>query len=244
MRSVAQSRVQSAPSLLLPSTDRRVALRPRYRVVVYAQHRRRYFTSVYWAFTTITTVGYGDIHAYNMWEMAVSILSMVIGVGVFNSVASTLNAELAAKTAAKMDGEKKMNTIAAFLALRHVPEGLAIEIREFYQRKFTHEIAEFDVSKLLAELPSVLATQLEEYVDATTHTAQPHAPLPGKHCQPRPTSTGPFMASDRIKFVDSSRLHRCTTSRLVAAMACGRSLSSSFSSFWVAARGWHCCCHL
>eukprot|EP01051_Picozoa_sp_SAG22_P004507 SAG22_NODE_243_length_14055_cov_3.073015_15_plen_123_part_00 len=87
-------------------------------------HKRRYFTALYWAFTTITTVGYGDIHAYNMWEMAVSILSMVIGVAVFNSVASTLNAELSAKAAARMDGERKMNTIAAFLGLRNVPASL------------------------------------------------------------------------------------------------------------------------
>eukprot|EP01051_Picozoa_sp_SAG22_P004506 SAG22_NODE_243_length_14055_cov_3.073015_14_plen_104_part_00 len=41
---------------------------------------------------------------------------------------------------------------------------LSLEIREFYQRKYAHEIAEFDVAQLLDELPSVLAAELEDYL--------------------------------------------------------------------------------
>eukprot|EP01051_Picozoa_sp_SAG22_P004500 SAG22_NODE_243_length_14055_cov_3.073015_8_plen_350_part_00 len=127
-------------------------------------HGPRYFTSIYWAFTTITTVGYGDISAQNEAEMAVSILSMVIGVHVFTSVASTLNAELTSKASAKMDADKKINVITSFLSLRRVPASLSTRIRDFYTRKYTHEVAEFDVAGLLDELPSVLSTQLEDYL--------------------------------------------------------------------------------
>ena len=119
---------------------------------------------MYWAFTTITTVGYGDISAQNSSEMAVSVVSMLVGVHVFTSVASTLNAGITAKASAKMEAEKKINIIASFLSLRRVPGQLAGKIQDFYSRKYLHEVAEFDVAGLLDELPSVLSAQLEDYL--------------------------------------------------------------------------------
>ena len=41
---------------------------------------RLYLISIYWAYTTITTVGYGDISARTDIEMMMGILTMVIGV--------------------------------------------------------------------------------------------------------------------------------------------------------------------
>jgi voltage-gated potassium channel Kch len=40
----------------------------------------RYSTSLYWAFTTLTTVGYGDVSAGTMAEQMFSIATMMIGV--------------------------------------------------------------------------------------------------------------------------------------------------------------------
>jgi hypothetical protein len=38
-----------------------------------------YLTAIYWAFTTLLTVGYGDIHAYSTGELALSLIWMMIG---------------------------------------------------------------------------------------------------------------------------------------------------------------------
>lgn len=41
----------------------------------------RYVTSVYWSITTLTTVGYGDLHAENTREMLFDIFYMLFNLG-------------------------------------------------------------------------------------------------------------------------------------------------------------------
>lgn len=40
-------------------------------------------TSLYWAFTTLTTVGYGDISAHTQWEKGFSVIMLMAGAAVF-----------------------------------------------------------------------------------------------------------------------------------------------------------------
>lgn len=41
----------------------------------------RYVTSIYWSITTLTTVGYGDLHAENTREMIFDIFYMLFNLG-------------------------------------------------------------------------------------------------------------------------------------------------------------------
>jgi len=58
-----------------------------------------YLISIYWAISTISTVGFGDIHAYNerklytkiLVEMIISIFWMIFGVGFFSFTVSSLS---------------------------------------------------------------------------------------------------------------------------------------------------------
>ena len=55
---------------------------------------RLYLFSLYWAFATIFTVGFGDIHARNNIEYIISILWMLLGVGFFSFTIGTLSSIL------------------------------------------------------------------------------------------------------------------------------------------------------
>jgi hyperpolarization activated cyclic nucleotide-gated potassium channel 1 len=56
----------------------------------------QYLNSVYWAFTTVTTVGYGDIYAYTQLEMLLSITWMITGVGFYSFTIGSLSSFLSA----------------------------------------------------------------------------------------------------------------------------------------------------
>lgn len=54
-----------------------------------------YITSYYWAVTTMTTVGYGDLSATNVLEMVFSIAIMVFGKLLFGFILGTVASTLA-----------------------------------------------------------------------------------------------------------------------------------------------------
>ena len=63
-----------------------------------------YVTSLYWATTTMTTVGYGDITPYNDRDKILAISAMITGIILYGyilgAVAATLTSALASKSAA------------------------------------------------------------------------------------------------------------------------------------------------
>jgi hypothetical protein len=56
---------------------------------------RLYVASIYWAVTTISTVGFGDIHAYNDLERLLSIVWMLLGAGFYSFTVGSLSSILA-----------------------------------------------------------------------------------------------------------------------------------------------------
>lgn len=70
-----------------------------------------YVTSFYFTVTTIVTVGYGDIHAYNTVERVISIFLMIIGVIAFSFATGSLSSILSNYDASQAKLKEKIATL-------------------------------------------------------------------------------------------------------------------------------------
>ena len=95
-------------------------------------------TSLYWAFMTMTTVGYGDIPAGTVYEKAIAVFGMLVGGFTFGLIVGALG-EVARKS---KPGDallsKKISQLSAYLARREVTPDLLRRIRLYFQVGATH----------------------------------------------------------------------------------------------------------
>jgi len=71
----------------------------------------KYVYSLYWAFQTLTTVGYGDFGAYNTGEIAITCVWMFLGVAFYSFVVGSLTSVITA------EGSQQENLIGKLKAL-------------------------------------------------------------------------------------------------------------------------------
>ncbi|OMJ85063.1 hypothetical protein SteCoe_13718 [Stentor coeruleus] len=120
---------------------------------------RIYLTAVYWATTTLTTVGYGDIRAYNSNERIFACMSMIIGIFLYSYIIGSLTNLLSnldireAKLTRKLDIVNRLH--------REYP---SID-KNFYKKiatalEYKHKNTKSNIDTLLSDLPLTLRTKL------------------------------------------------------------------------------------
>ena len=124
--------------------------------------------SLYWAITTITSIGYGDIHptAGNASEQIVALLLMLTAgmlwghvLGTFCGVIATFNPDLTAF-------REMMDDLERFMSTEGLPTTIRIRLREYF-----HESEHIRASGVRQRLLSLMPPQLKHEVAYLT-TAQ------------------------------------------------------------------------
>ncbi|EFJ52746.1 hypothetical protein VOLCADRAFT_86033 [Volvox carteri f. nagariensis] len=117
----------------------------------------RYITAMYWAYTTMTTVGYGDIYGTTIAEKVWCMITMVIGgfflsfcFGRMASIVSRLDADKVAR------GEQ-LHELSAFMKDVELPRPLARKVLEYNKKQ---KVRAYDRQAVLSRLPFELRAKI------------------------------------------------------------------------------------
>ena len=101
----------------------------------------QYLYSVYWALTTLTTVGYGDIIPTNNAERLYALASLLVGALVFGYMLSSIGDLLSNvdKNAVKLEG--KLGDVKDFTRWHRMGPELAARVRKYYEVYYGRQVA-------------------------------------------------------------------------------------------------------
>ena len=144
---------------------------------------QQYIISFYYAFTILTTVGFGDISASSPSEMVITVAIMLCGAYIFAIVLGMVGQIIMEGNAAKIDYDSMHAKTMHFCTHRGIKKPLRRQIDQFFLLAFPDKIM-FDESEVLSQLPPMLRTEvmLDMYEDVMNCLPfLPSAESP-KHC--------------------------------------------------------------
>ena len=98
----------------------------------------QYVASLYWSFTTLGTIGYGDISAGTPYEQIYSIFVMIVGISLYAYLVSSLTTVMSTFDAKENAAQDKRVRVSAFIHNAQLPEQLGRRVRECVDFKLSH----------------------------------------------------------------------------------------------------------
>jgi len=118
-----------------------------------------YVRAFYWAMTTLTTVGYGDIVAKTPFQMVYAAITQLAGVGVFGYILSNVASLLSRLDAAREHHMDNIDQIEMFMNSYRIPVDIRSQVRSYYHYLWKEHNGRLDKS-LLETLPHKLKSEI------------------------------------------------------------------------------------
>jgi len=123
-------------------------------------------TALYWAFTTLVTLGYGDITALTWQEKCVAIVVMIVGCATFAWSTATVTSIMCHQPISVVRFQKTMDMLDEFISARGLTKEISLRLREFCMLKYPNQ-RKYDEEGVLEALPLGIrrAVKLELFSD-------------------------------------------------------------------------------
>ena len=112
-----------------------------------------WLSSLYWAVTTMSTIGYGDISPGTVPERIMGMFLMSAGCAFFAWITGKITQLLTDKSACESRFEERMEELDTFMSARALPRSLRNLIRDYYKVKFPARMA-FDEKEIINDIES------------------------------------------------------------------------------------------
>jgi CRP-like cAMP-binding protein len=122
-----------------------------------------YVWCVYWALTTMSTVGYGDITPATEREAICTMVAMMLGSGVFGYVLGNVS-DIVATDSVSARTQEKLHAVNSYMRSRNLPITLQVRIRKFFRYMLKRKSV-FDERGILEELSLTLRYEVTEFLN-------------------------------------------------------------------------------
>ncbi len=123
-----------------------------------------YIECFYWAVTTLTTVGYGDITPKTNAGRIYTMFVMFVGVGVYGFVIGNISRIFTESARYKEQGREKFAELNAFMKYYHIPSKLQSAVFNYYGHLYNQRLSDND-TQIISELPHALKQELQVYMN-------------------------------------------------------------------------------
>ncbi|CDW89105.1 cation channel family protein [Stylonychia lemnae] len=120
----------------------------------------QYITAMYWAFQTLTTVGYGDVQGTTTFERIYCLLWMIFGVAFYSFTIGNLQSIISTIDVKASELSAKLNTLTGFAKRTKLPDYIVLKIKRFLENNSVSNTSLTESRQMLSELPSSLRAEV------------------------------------------------------------------------------------
>ncbi|KAG6502532.1 hypothetical protein ZIOFF_034816 [Zingiber officinale] len=124
----------------------------------------RYVTSMYWSITTLTTVGYGDLHAENTGEMIFDIFYMLFNLGLTAYLIGNMTNLVVHGTSRTRRYRDTIQAATGFAQRNQLPERLQEQMISHLSLKFRTDSEGLQQQETLDALPKAIRSSITHYL--------------------------------------------------------------------------------